>query len=137
MTVETGGRTVARRLNREEFGHVEFAGEHPIALVRYRDDACPVAVEMEAFSPFIPLNAGDSALPATLFHITVENTSKRPVRAGVYGWLENAVCIHSASNAHALRRSRIVRGKGRAMLVHTAEEAPRPKPTATPSPSTK
>jgi uncharacterized protein (DUF608 family) len=36
---------------------------------------------MEAFSPFIPLNAKDSALPATLFYITVRNTSDEPVRA--------------------------------------------------------
>ena len=132
VTVEIGGRTVVKRLNRQDFATVEFLGEYPIGLVRYRDDGFPLRIELEAFSPFIPLNAMDSALPATLFHITVENASTKPVRAGVFGWLENAVCIHSAQGIDALRRSRIVRGKGRTMLVHTAEKAPAPVPVAKP-----
>jgi len=111
-----------RPLN-EEFGRVEFQGEYPIAVVSYGDRKSPVRVEMRAFSPFIPLNAKDSALPATVFHITLKNTSTETLDAGVVGWLENAVCIHSAPSILAQRRSRIVNEKGRAMVVHTAEKA--------------
>ena len=125
VIVEENGGLTARPLN-ADFGEVEFSGEYPIGLVRYSNAAFPVAVEMEAFSPFIPLNASDSALPATLFHVTLENKSDKDVRAGLLGWLENAVLHDSAAAVHALRRSRIVTEKGRSMVVHTAEKAPPP-----------
>jgi len=116
-------KITARKLD-GDFGEVEFAGEYPIGLVRYSDRKFPVRVEMEAFSPFIPLNAEDSALPATLFHITLENTSRQSVQAGILAYLENPVCMHSAPSIHAIRRTRIVRRNGQTMIVHTAEEAP-------------
>jgi uncharacterized protein (DUF608 family) len=123
VIVEKDGKTIAKPLNRS-FSMVEFAGEYPVGIVRYYENGFPLKVEIEAFSPFIPLNAKDSSLPAVLFHITAENTSDKPVRVGVLGWLENAVLINSAKQVNALRRSRIVSEKGRTLLIHTAEEAP-------------
>ena len=78
---------------------------------------------MEAFSPFIPLNATDSALPATLFHVTVENVSKQALSARLSAWLENAVCFHSHDMVHANRRSRIVTKNGRTLILHQGERA--------------
>ena len=129
VIVESNGKTLAKLLN-QSFSSVEFAGEYPIGLVRYSDRTFPIKVELQAFSPFIPLNAKDSALPATLFHITAENTSRRPVRVNILGWLENAVLIDSAKGVHALRRSRIVNEKSRTLIVHTAQKAPLPKGAA-------
>ncbi|MFQ6036519.1 MAG: GH116 family glycosyl hydrolase [Sedimentisphaerales bacterium] len=133
VIVKQDGKTTAKPLERN-FGRVEFAGEYPIGFVRYRAQDFPVKVEMEAFSPFIPLNAKDSAIPATLFHITVENTSSKKLRAGILGWLENAVLIHSAQAVHALRRSRITNEKSRTLIIHTAEKAPLPEATQIPRP---
>jgi len=130
VLVQDEDKIIARQLNRD-FGTVEFSGEYPIGVVRYRNDDFPVKVEMEAFSPFIPLNAKDSALPATLFHITIENVSAKSIRVGISGWLENAVCIHSAASLdNVLRRSRIVTEKGRTLIVHSAEKAPIPQEAA-------
>ena len=126
VVVEKDGRTLTKPLNRD-FGTVEFAGEYPIGIVRYREDGFPVKVALTASSPFIPLNAKDSALPVTLFHISVENVSSRKLAVSILGWLENAVCIHSAKAVHALRRSRIVNEKGRTLILHTAEKAPMPE----------
>jgi len=128
VVVESDGKIHAKKLNRD-FGTVEFAGEYPIGLVRYSNKAFPVKVEMQAFSPFIPLNAKDSALPATLFQITAENTSRRPVRVNILGWLENAVLIDSAKAVVAQRRTRVVAERKRTLIVHTAEKAP-PSETA-------
>jgi uncharacterized protein (DUF608 family) len=133
VIVEKDGKTLAKPLNRN-FSTVEFAGEYPVGIVRYREDGFPVKVELEAFSPFIPLNARDSALPTTIFHITVENTSGKSLRAGILGWLENAVCIHSAPAIHGLRRSRIVDERGRTLVIHTAEKAPLPEGATKPRP---
>ncbi len=124
IALESGDAPVVKGLD-ADFGTVEFAGEYPIGLVRYRADDFPIEVEIEAFSPFIPLNAGDSALPATVFHITLMNRSGTTQRARLLSWLENAVCLHSAEGVHALRRSRIVNENGRTLIVHTAEEAPK------------
>ena len=136
LIVESGGKTVAKRLNGQDFPDVACASEYPIGLVRYADKAFPVSAEMEAFSPFIPLNAKDSALPATLFQITLTNTSARPVKASVVGWLENAVCFHSAKGILANRRSEVAAEKGRTLAVHTIEKAPMPKGADQPRPAT-
>jgi non-lysosomal glucosylceramidase len=133
VVVESNGRTIAKPLN-QDFGKVEFAGEYPIGVVRYEDDGFPVKVEMEAFSPFIPLNAKDSALPATLFHITIENTSNRAVEVGILGWLENAVLIDSAKSVLAQRQSQIITEKNRTLIIHTAQKAPPPEGAPTPRP---
>jgi uncharacterized protein (DUF608 family) len=129
--VEKDGQTSVKTLDRD-FGTVEFAGEYPIAFVRYGNDAFPVKVSMTCSSPFIPLNAKDSALPATMLSIFVENVSDANVTAGIVGWLENAVLIDSAEAVNALRRTRIVNEKGRTLIVHTAEEAPLPKEAVEP-----
>ncbi|UCG15935.1 MAG: hypothetical protein JSV19_11640 [Phycisphaerales bacterium] len=121
---QTDGSRQVKRLNRLEFSEVEFIGEYPIGRVRYHCPDFPLAVEMEAFSPFIPLCAADSALPATVFHITVRNASGQPVRAGVRGWLENAVCFHNATDIRGLRRSRVSSQNNRAIIVHSAEKRP-------------
>lgn len=131
VVVESNGRTIAKPLN-QDFGTVEFTGEYPIGIVRYKDNNFPVKVEMEAFSPFIPLNAKDSALPATLFHITVENTSNRAVEAAILGWLENAVLSDSAKAVLAQRRTRILEDRNRTLIVHTAEETPPPEDAPSP-----
>ncbi|HPC95999.1 MAG TPA: GH116 family glycosyl hydrolase [Sedimentisphaerales bacterium] len=131
--VKSSDRQTLKPLNRD-FGTVECAMEYPIGLVRYRADGFPVTVEMEAFSPFIPLNAKDSALPVTLFHITLKNTSNKAQEVSVLGWLENAVCFHSARSRGVARQTDIARESGRTLIVHTAKEppkeqtrAPRPK----------
>ncbi|MBN1360285.1 MAG: hypothetical protein JW993_06830 [Sedimentisphaerales bacterium] len=124
VVLESGDGPVVKKLDRD-FGEVEFAGEYPIGLVRYRVDGFPIEVEMEAFSPFIPLNTPDSALPATIFHIELKNHYQTTQRVRLLGWLENAVCLHSAKGLHATRRSQIVNEKGRTLIVHTVEEAPK------------
>jgi len=124
LVFESDGKTVGKALDRD-FGRVAFAGEYPIGLVSYRAGDCPIDVEMEAFSPFIPLNAKDSALPATVFHITLKNKTDKPQNVALLGWLENAVSIDSAELSPDLRRTQVVTEKGRTSILHTALEAPK------------
>jgi uncharacterized protein (DUF608 family) len=92
------GKVETRRLSRQGFRDVAFRGEYPIGLVDYADPAVPVRVRLEAFSPFIPLNARDSALPCTILNYTLENPTPSPVEVTLAGWLSNAVCLHSATD---------------------------------------
>ncbi len=124
VAIESGSGMSMRPLN-QAFGKVEFIGEYPIATVRYQADDLPIQVQMEAFSPFIPLNAKDSALPATVFHVTLKNTSNLTYEAGILSWLQNAVLFDSAKAVQATRESRLVQENNRTLIVHTAKETPK------------
>lgn len=127
VVIQSGEQPVARALSRTGFADVTFNGQYPVGIVSYREDGFPIEVTMQAFSPFIPLNAKDSALPATVFLITLKNVTAVPVNAGVLGWLENAVCRYTAPEIAGLRRTRIINDRGRTFIVHSAEDAPKPE----------
>jgi uncharacterized protein (DUF608 family) len=122
VKITAGGRTRTLPLDRRGFTDIAFRGQYPIGFVDYADPGVPVAVTLEAFSPFIPLHFEDSALPATVLHLCLRNTSAEAVTVELAGWLENAVCRGGA--AAGQRRNRIVRDKGLTVLVGTAEPAP-------------
>lgn len=122
LRIAAGGETQTRALDRTGFADVRFCGEYPIGTVEYRDAASPVAVTLEAFSPFIPLATDDSSLPVTILRFTVNNTSKDTVEATLVGWLQNAVCLYSSPQP-GTRRNRIVRGQ-RMSFLHCSVEKP-------------
>ena len=66
-----------------------FTGYFPFCRVDFADEAAPVSVSTEAWSPFIPLNDEESSLPVAIFHITLTNTSDNPVKTTVALGLQN------------------------------------------------
>lgn len=96
--------TEARTLDRQGFPQVRFCGEYPLGQVDFVDPDFPVEVRLEAFSPFIPLHAEDSALPATLLNYTVKNTSSGPVETTLAGWLQNGTLHHSRQRCEGTHR---------------------------------
>ncbi len=124
LRLTSGGRSQVRALDRSGWTDISFNGEYPLAFVEYRDPAAPVAVSLEAFSPFIPLNVDDSSLPATVMRYTVKNTSAERVEVEIAGWLENPVCRHSGQTRDVLRRNRVVRRTGFVALDCSAEAPP-------------
>ncbi len=123
VRVRTNGKTMVKKLDSTGFGDVAFRGEYPVGFVTYRDKAFPVDVRLKAYSPFIPLDAQDSALPATVMEFTVANTSDEQVEVNLAGWLQNAVCLHSGEAGQVLRRNRILRESPMTFLECSAEEA--------------
>lgn len=118
---QDGDRTV-KTLNKDGFTDISFQGEYPIGIVRYSESGCPASIEMEAFSPFIPLNAADSALPATVFNITVENVSEKPLNASLIGWLQNSICSAYAQEYNADRRTEFRTEGDSSYCLHSAVE---------------
>ena len=118
FSLKLGDKTVS--LDREGFSDVSFRGEYPLAKVTYADPAVPVAIVMEAFSPFIPLNTDDSSLPATVFQFTVRNLSTAPVETTLTGELENGVCRHHRNRGGVLI-NRFARTDRATLLVCLAE----------------
>jgi non-lysosomal glucosylceramidase len=113
-------------LDRDGFKDIRFRGEYPIGRVAYADPNCPVQVELEAFSPFCPLDLDSSTYPATVLTYTVKNTGDRTVSGELLGWLQNAVLIDSGREKPTLlRHNRVLRTPGAVTLEFTAR-APRP-----------
>ena len=102
FTVNVGGK--AHHLNKSGFRDVAFKGEHPIGTITYSDSSIPVQAEMVAYSPFIPLNAKDSGLPATIFEITIKNPGADSVDVDVVGFLENACARSAVTNPGGRKR---------------------------------
>jgi uncharacterized protein (DUF608 family) len=73
------------------FAGCSFTGDFPFCTVSLSDDTVPVSVDIEAWSPFIPLDDEASSLPVAIFSITVRNTTDEPVDATVALGLQNIV----------------------------------------------
>lgn len=69
--------------------HSYLRAEYPLCAVRFEDDALPVSVCLEAYTPFIPLDAQDSALPLAVVRYRVHNRSGQPCFAAVAGSMAN------------------------------------------------
>ncbi len=114
IRVRQGEKHASRWLSRRGFRDVAFRGEYPIAQVDFLDPDAPVRVRLEAFSPFIPLNARDSALPCTLLTYSVENNGATAADVTLAGWISNAVALHSSQDlaGRIERTSKAVREGG-------------------------
>jgi len=110
-----------KTLDRQGFPGVTFRGEYPIGKVTYAEKGFPVKVKLEAFSPFIPLNAKDSALPATVMSYTVTNTSDAPIEVDLGSWMQNATCPYTTDATLGQRRNRLVQAAGRVGVLSTVE----------------
>lgn len=113
-------------LDSKGFKNVSFRGEYPIGLVRYRQEGRDFDVDLEAFSPFIPLNEDDSSLPVTILRYTIHNRSKRGLKLAIGGALENAVGKFSGRQAEMVRTNRGVSDSNWAALVCSANKLPTP-----------
>ena len=68
-----------------------FTGEFPMAQIAFRDSRLPVAVTLEAFSPFIPLDAEESGLPVAILRYRVRNPGKETASVSIAWSIENLV----------------------------------------------
>lgn len=100
-------KTFTRTLDRDGFRNITFRGQYPIGEVMYEDPELPVRVELEAFSPFIPLDLENSVYPATVMVYTVTNTSDKNIKGELLGWLENAVCVQNRAEYRGQLRNQI------------------------------
>lgn len=84
------------------FAHSRMKGEYPFVTVELSDPALPLRVTLEAFTPFIPLNADDSGIPTALLRYRVDNLSDAPLQVTVAGSLCNLTAL-KAYDRHTWR----------------------------------
>jgi uncharacterized protein (DUF608 family) len=130
FAIRVDGGVWTATLDERGFDAIAFVGEYPRALVRYLDGVpvAPVAVELEVFSPFVPLDARNSAWPATVLSFSVTNTTDRAVEVELAGWLENGVFGAHPRPLTFERRNRVMRGGGVTSVFMDAVELERPDP---------
>ena len=108
LSIQQNGTTIIKRLQQDDWDEVTFECTYPVATIRYIDNNLALQVSLEAFSPFIPGNADDSGLPATVQSITIKNTGDSDLAVEVIGWLENKTLLNSEmSNVQFSRINKI------------------------------
>lgn len=112
VTVTQNNKTVTRKLNKKDFDNISFTGEYPVAFINYASESNPLPLKVDAtiFSPFIPLNAKESATPGTILKYKLTNTSSQKMQVALTGWLQNLVCIDLKGQATGNLRNRVATG---------------------------
>jgi uncharacterized protein (DUF608 family) len=101
VTVKQGNHNVRRTLDHQGFDDITFKGQMPIADISYRDSATQLSVELEAMTPYIPLDTDKSSIPATIMRYVFSNNSDKAMHLSVEGWSENPVLQGKAKDHNA------------------------------------
>lgn len=75
------------------FKDTRVTAKYPFVNVRFLDHRSPVKVALEAFNPFIPLDADNSGLPCGILKYTVKNTTSEDLEVSVAGSMANGALI--------------------------------------------
>lgn len=122
LKINVDGTQQVRTLDRKGWKDVVFTGAYPFGTVSFSDPDCPVAVTLDGYSPFCPLNYDDSSYPATVMSYRVTNTGTKRIEVEIGGWLENPVLIDTISGFPGiLRTNTVTRDKGAVMLACKAD----------------
>jgi len=135
-----GSEPIVRALQTSRVGPFEgmkrlsFRGEYPFAWYDFGDASLPVVVSTEAFTPFIPLDTRDSAIPCAIFNFTARNTSDKGVEVSFLATQQNAVGFTDDAKIDGRRfggyggNSNRVLKKRRATILHMTSNREKDSP---------
>lgn len=131
VLIETGGKKIVKELKEEDWDEIIFEAAYPVATIRYVDKNLPVEITAKAGGIFIPLDADNSSIPATVYDIRVRNRGKTPVTITVAGWLENGARKITAKKEEGKKRNAAIREQGfSGVSADFSYAAPPEKPAA-------
>ncbi len=78
-----------------------FTGEYPVARIDFEDAELPVRVALEAFTPFIPLDADESGLPLAVLRYRVSNPAASSAKVSIVWSIDNPVGMERNGNGNA------------------------------------
>ena len=110
-----------KSLDFKGFNDITFKGQYPISEISYKDGELPVKIDLQSFSPFVPLNVDASSYPATIMKYSVTNTSDKKVSVELSGWLENAVLNNTENNTSVQLQNSIKKIAKNTVLSCTAK----------------
>lgn len=71
------------------FRHSQMSGDYPFVHFTLEDPNMPVRAQLEAFTPFIPLDTDNSSQPVAILRYTITNTSGEDLTVSVAGSMPN------------------------------------------------
>ncbi len=71
------------------FAKCEFVGEFPFAFLKFSDPDFPAIIKMTAFSPFIPLDADNTTIPAAFFELEATELAEKNIKITFFATLSN------------------------------------------------
>lgn len=103
-------------------------GEYPIARIVFEDDSLPVQIELTAYTPMIPGDVDDSAIPGAYLVYRATNAGDAPVDVTISGSLGNPVGLScdgygtldydgTGGHIHELRKD----GDHTGLLLHSSK----------------
>ena len=96
--------TIIKRLHYDDWDEIIFEATYPVATVTYTDKKLPFEIKLKGFSSFIPGDAYNSGLPATMQTITINNLSDDVISVDITGWLENKMLQYSGKQKNDYQR---------------------------------
>jgi uncharacterized protein (DUF608 family) len=78
-----------------------FTGEYPLARIDFEDAELPVRVSLEAFTPFIPLDADESGLPLAVLRYRVTNPGASSAKVSIAWSIENPIGMERDDSGQA------------------------------------
>jgi uncharacterized protein (DUF608 family) len=82
---------------------ITLRAEFPFVRLDYVCDDLPLDLSLEAFSPFIPHDAEDSALPGVCFDFRVRSRASVPIECSLLATARNLSGFDVAARHHAIR----------------------------------
>ena len=110
-----------QKWTRRIFFQQDPKGQYPMAEISYRDATLPVEIDLQSFSPFVPLNVSESSYPATVMSFKVRNTSNKKATIELSGCLENAVLNKTKDSKDLKLINTITKVAGNTILTCTAQ----------------
>ena len=80
------------------FKEALFKGEFPFANINFNDDTYPVNVELESYSPYIPLDVDNSAYPCAIFNWKVTNPGNKEADVSIAFSMLNPILKKDKNN---------------------------------------
>lgn len=99
-----GGAAADRLTGLPRFTSSTMQARYPFVQVQLKDPGIPVSAQLEAFTPFVPLDADASGIPAAVLRYTIKNTTSQPLKVSVVGSMANDSSSHLADmSTHEVR----------------------------------
>jgi non-lysosomal glucosylceramidase len=133
-----GGQPVVRALQtvgEGPFKAVEglrFSGQYPFGKYAFRDPRLPVEVTESVYSPTIPGNTKDSAIPTAIYEFTFRNPGRKPVSVSLLATQQNPSGLDGESEvtgpdrrrnpAYGSNRNEVRKTGGRTRLELTGDK---------------
>ncbi|MEI6169210.1 MAG: GH116 family glycosyl-hydrolase [bacterium] len=83
---------------------IRTTASFPFADLDFEQDGLPLKVSLRAWSPFIPGNVKDSALPLAYFDFEIRSTADRPVEVQLLAITRNATAYDQPDRIYVNRR---------------------------------